>query len=126
MKIAAKFSSIILGMIFLIFGLNGLHTFIPMPEYHPFMEMMSSTGFLAVINLLEITGGLMLIVESYTLLSLLILGPIIFNILMYHVLIDSRNIVLGFVNLVLYVIVTSQYWHYFKVFLKSKPRMENL
>ena len=62
-----------------------------------------------------------MLIESYTLLSLLILGPIVVNILLYHLLIDSRNMVLGFINLVLYVIVAAYYWPYFKVFLKPKP-----
>ncbi|MEK6481746.1 hypothetical protein WJR50_29650 [Catalinimonas sp. 4WD22] len=121
MKFITTIAHILLGLIFVVFGLNGLYTFIPVPKYHPFMEIMVSTEFIAVVKVLEIIGGLLLIIRRYTLLALLILGPIVVNILLYHLLIDHRNMVMGFVNLLLYGILIYHYRGYFEVFLTKKP-----
>ena len=121
MKRVVQIASILLGLIFVVFGLNGLYPFIPVPEYHPFMELMVSTGFIIIVKILEIVGGVLLLIRRYVLLALLILGPIIFNIVLYHLLVDARNMLVGFVNLALYITILTYYWPYFKVFLQSKP-----
>ena len=121
MTLISKIAQFLLGLIFVVFGLNGLFTFIPVPEFHPFMEMMVSTGFITVVKVLEVIGGLLLIFRRYTLLGMLILGPIVVNILLYHLLIDPRNMVVGFVNLLLYKILLFHYRGYFEVFLTKKP-----
>ena len=121
MKRVVQIASILLGLIFVVFGLNGLYPFIPVPEYHPFMELMVSTGFIVIVKILEIVGGVLLLIRRYVLLALLILGPIIFNIVLYHLLVDPRNMLVGFVNLALYITILTYYWPYFKVFLQSKP-----
>jgi len=125
MKIFIKIAHIFLGLIFVVFGLNGLYTFIPVPEYHPFIEIIVSTGFIIVVKGLEIIGGVLLLIRRYTLLALLILGPIVVNILLYHLLIDPRNMVVGFVNLVLYSALLFHYRAYFKIFLTKKPEVSS-
>jgi hypothetical protein len=116
MKVIVKITHILLGLIFFIFGLNGLYTFIPVPEFHPFMEIMVSTGFIYVEKVLEIIGGLLLLIRRFTLLALLILGPIVANILLFHLLIDPRNMIIAFVNLLLYGILLFHYRGYFQIF----------
>lgn len=125
MKVVVKTTHILLGLIFVVFGLNGLYPFIPVPEYHPFMEIMVSTGFIIVVKGLEIIGGILLLLRRYTLLALLILGPIVANILLYHLLIDPRNMVVGFVNLLLYGVLLFHYRGYFQIFLMKKPDVSN-
>lgn len=125
MKTIVKIAHILLGLIFVVFGLNGLYTFIPVPEYHPFMEIMVSSGFIIVVKGLEIVGGILLLIRRYTLLALLILGPIVVNILLYHLLIDPRNMVVGLVNLLLYGILLFYYRGYFQIFLIKKPEISS-
>ena len=120
MKKIVQIASILLGLIFVVFGLNGLYPFIPVPEYHPFMELMVSTGFIIIVKILEIVGDVLLLIRRYVLLALLILGPIIFNIVLYHLLVDPRNMLVGFVNLALYITILTYYWPYFKVFLQPR------
>lgn len=121
MKIFTRIASILLGLIFVVFGINGLYTFIPVPEFSPFMKIMVDTNFIIAIKLLEITGGLLLIINRYARLALVIIGPIIINILLYHLFIDHRNMLIGFVNMVLYVVAVIPHWHFFKLIFKSKP-----
>jgi len=125
MKTIVKIAHILLGLIFVVFGLNGLYTFIPVPEYHPFMEIMVSTWFIIVVKGLEIVGGVLLLLRRYTLLALLILGPIVVNILLYHLLIDPRNMVVGLLNSLLYGILLFYYRAYFQIFLTKKPEISS-
>jgi len=121
MKVLLTISRFLLGLIFIVFGLNGLYTFIPVPEYHPFMEIMVSTRFIVVVKVLEIIGGILLVSGRFTVLALIILGPIIVNILLYHLFIDPRNMVVGFVNLLLYSFIAYSYRSYFKHLFERKP-----
>lgn len=105
---------ILLGIIFVVFGLNGFFNFIPVPELHPFMQMMVDSGFIYVVKALEVIGGLMLLINIRVPLALLILGPIVINIVLYHTFFDPRNWPVSVVNLVLYIIVLAAYWPSFR------------
>lgn len=81
----------LLGVVFLIFGLNFFLKFIPIPpapEGSPaagFLGGMYVTGFLAFVKVLEIVGGIAVAVPKLRRLGLLLLGPIIVNIVAFHI-----------------------------------------
>ena len=50
-----------------------------------FMAAVGPTGYMAFIKVLEILGGIFVIVPSMRNLGLLLLGPIIVNILAFHI-----------------------------------------
>lgn len=81
----------LLGLLFLIFGMNFFLKFIPMPpmeEGSPptvFMGAMYASGYLTFVKLLEIIGGLLVAIPKTRNLGLLILGPIIVNILAFQI-----------------------------------------
>jgi uncharacterized membrane protein YphA (DoxX/SURF4 family) len=96
MKVATIILRILLGLVFLIFGLNKLHTFIPTGTMTPtagtFIGVMVETKYFAVIGFLEALGGLLLLFNRFVPLSLTILGPIIVNIFLTGLLMDNRGI----------------------------------
>lgn len=122
MKIIFNISRILLGLNFIIFGINGLYPFIPVPEFHPFMQMMVDSGLIVVVKVIEIVGGILLLTNRFTLVGLLLLGPVVFNILLYHLLLDPRNMLVGFINLILYIILVHGFWPYFQKLLVLKPK----
>lgn len=83
----------LLGLVFVIFGLNFFLQFIPippLPEGSPaaaFMGAMYTTGFLTFVKVLEILGGILVAIPNTRNLGLVILGPIIVNILAFHIFI---------------------------------------
>jgi putative oxidoreductase len=83
---------ILLGLIFVVFGANGLHPFMhaPMPPADSlpgkFMAVMMPTGWLHHVALLEVIGGLLVLFGGTAPLGLVILGPIIVNALLFHIL----------------------------------------
>jgi uncharacterized membrane protein YphA (DoxX/SURF4 family) len=101
MKIAALVARILLGLIFLVFGMNGFYTFIPVPDFHPFMQIMVASGFIFFEKTIEVFAGILLLINQLVPLALLLLGPVVVNILLFHMLIDRRNWLIALVNLLL-------------------------
>ena len=81
----------LLGLLFLVFGLNFFLQFMPVPpppEGSPaaaFLGSLYSSGYLAFVKVLEIAGGIALAIPFLRRLGLLLLGPIIVNILAFGV-----------------------------------------
>ncbi len=98
----------LLGLLFMVFGgLYFLHL-LPSPPPPPagswpalFMGAFFPSGYLDFVKVLEITGGLLVAIPRTRNLGLLVLGPIILNILAFHVLIMKGegliNPILGFI-----------------------------
>jgi putative oxidoreductase len=93
MKHASTLASVLLGLAFITFGANFFLHFIPMPTdpspadapHKLFMAAMFPTGYLTFVKVLEILGGLLVALPKTRNLGLLVLGPIIVNILAFHV-----------------------------------------
>jgi uncharacterized membrane protein YphA (DoxX/SURF4 family) len=95
MKKAETIAGALLGLLFIVFGLNFFLQFLPMPqppEGSPpanFMGAMYMTGMLAFVKVLEIAGGALVAIPKTRGIGLLILTPIVVNILAFHVFITS-------------------------------------
>ncbi len=81
----------LLGLLFIVFGLNFFLNFIPVPEGPPppaevlsFMGALVPTGYLKFVKILEILGGLLVALPKTRNWGLLVLGPILVNILCFH------------------------------------------
>jgi len=93
MKLASTIAGALLGLLFITFGLNFFLNFIPMPAdpspadapHKLFMAALFPTGYLAFVKVLEIVGGLLVALPKTRNFGLLILGPIVLNILAFHV-----------------------------------------
>ena len=79
MKIAALISRLLLGLIFLVFGLNGFLNFIPMPPptgvAGQFFGAIFASRYWVVIFGIQILGGLLLLINRFVPLALTLLGP---------------------------------------------------
>jgi uncharacterized membrane protein YphA (DoxX/SURF4 family) len=93
MKLLSSIASVLLGLAFITFGANFFLNFIPMPvdpspadaPHKLFMAAMFPSGYLAFVKVLEILGGLLVALPKTRNIGLLVLGPIIVNILAFHV-----------------------------------------
>ena len=91
MKIAALIARYLLGLVFLVFGLNGFLHFIPAQPLPPgpagqFSGALLVSHYFLVVSALQVAGGLLLLVNRYVPLALVLLGPVIVNILCFHLL----------------------------------------
>ena len=88
MKYAVIGARILLGLIFFVFGLNGFLNFIEAPpmtgDASTFIGILAGSGYLYVVKLIEIVGGLALLTGRFVPLGLTLLGPVIVNIMLFH------------------------------------------
>lgn len=90
MKYAPLVASILLGLLFIMSSAVVLFGMAPTPEIPKgtpiaaFMEAFGPTGYMTFVKVLEMIGGLLLLVSRTRNLGLLILGPIIVNIFAFH------------------------------------------
>jgi uncharacterized membrane protein YphA (DoxX/SURF4 family) len=95
MKIAILISRFLLGVGFIIFGLNILHPFMtspPPPEGSlaaQFVAVMVPSHWIALVGVLQLLGGLLLVIGRTAPLGLVVLGPILVNILAFHIFLQG-------------------------------------
>ncbi|OYQ45216.1 DoxX protein [Flavobacterium cyanobacteriorum] len=92
-----KIVRILLGLILVVFGVNKLYPFIPLPEPSPaaadFIHSLHATGYvLVIIALFEIVIGLLLLIKKWVPFALLLLLPLSLNILLFHLFLDVPSI----------------------------------
>ena len=101
MKIAANIAGGFLGFIFVAISLMVLLKLAPMPklpEGSPeaqFMAAFVPTGYLTFVKLCELVGGCMVAIPRTRNFGLLVLGPIVINILAYHIFIMKGEGLMG-------------------------------
>ena len=113
MKIAVNIARILMGLVFLIFGLNKFLNFIPaqMPPgtAGQFAGILFTTHYLWVIALIEIACGVLFILNRYVALALTLTGPVLVNILLFHALMAPSGLPLGIVLALLWFVVFSSH-----------------
>jgi putative oxidoreductase len=96
MKIVTLIARILLGLLFLVFGLNGFLHFIPAPMptglAGQYMTALFVSHYLVAVFLLEIAGGVLLLVNRYVPLGLVLLGPLLVNILLFHICMSPKGL----------------------------------
>jgi len=108
-KIASQIARYLLGLIFLVFGLNGFFHFLHMPGptgvAAQFFGALFVSRYYVVIFLLQIVPAVLLLVNRYVPLALTILGPIIFNIICIHVFMAPSGLPLAILVTILWLLV---------------------
>ena len=118
MKIVALIARLLLGLIFVVFGLNGFLNFLnmgPMPTglAGQFIGALFASHYLWVIAALQIIGGALLLVNRFVPLALVLLGPVIVNIICYHVFLNPSGALLAVVVTILWFVVFYDKRQYF-------------
>jgi putative oxidoreductase len=117
MKIAALIARILLGLLFVVFGLNGFLNFIkgPLPSgvAGQFLGALMQSHFVLVISAVELVGGALLLANRYVPLALVLLGPVIVNIFFYHLLMDRSGLIIAIVVIILWGLVAFRHRQYF-------------
>jgi uncharacterized membrane protein YphA (DoxX/SURF4 family) len=127
MKIVTLIARLLLGLIFVVFGLNGFLNFIPMGPMPSglagqFLGALAQSHYFHFVAAIQIIGGVLLLVNRFVPLALLILGPVIVNILSYHVFLNPIGIALALFVAILWLIVFYYHRQYFSgIFAQRTP-----
>ena len=116
---------IVLGLFFVIFGLNGLLSIWPLPPLPEaafnLIDAMKSSGYLyQLIMLCEIFSGLLLISNRWVPLGLAILLPINVNILLFDAFLNPQAIFIPVMLCLLNVVLCLNYFHAYRPLLSAK------
>ena len=101
MKTLTIIARSLLGLIFVVFGLNAFLRFIPMPPPEglagDFMKALFVSHYFYVVAVLQIAGGALLLLGRFVPLGLTLLGPVIVNILLFHIFLQPAGLPLAVV-----------------------------
>jgi hypothetical protein len=125
MKIAVAIARILTGVIFVFFGLNGFLQFLkaPLPTglAGQFLMALFQSHYVWFICAVQIVGGVLLLVNRYVPLALALLGPVIVNIILYHLLLDPTAAQLAVVVTILWFFLFYRYRANFSGLFVQKP-----
>jgi len=117
MKIVVIIARILLGVIFVAFGLNAFFHFLP--RWLPpglagqFVGAMFHSHYVLFVSTFEVISGVLLLVDRYVPLALTILAPIILNIIMFHILLPPIGWQPGVLAAILWIFLFIHYRKYF-------------
>jgi len=118
MKILTLIARLLLGLVFFVLGLNGFLNFLsmgPMPTglAGQFIGALILSHYFWVVAALQVVGGALLLVNRFVPLALVLLGPVIVNIILYHLFLNPAGVALAIVVVILWFIVFYAQRQYF-------------
>jgi len=110
MKIAAAIARYLLGLMFLVFGLNGILHFIPtgpMPAgpAGQFAALLMDTHYFYAVGLVMVVSAILFLINRFVPLALVLLGPVLVNILLFHLFMAPKSIGTGLFVTILWFLV---------------------
>ena len=119
-SIAAISARILLGLIYVVFGLNFFFHFIPTPPSSGGLAdaftggLFQSGYFFPMLKGIEVVLGALLLIGLFVPLTLVALMPISINILLFHAFLTPGNTLMGVVIVLIHVYLAWAYREYYK------------
>lgn len=126
MKITVLISRILLGFIYLVFGLDYFLHFIPYQPLHTgktgaFIAGLKGIGyFYPMIKVIQITGGLSLLFNLYAPFFAVVLFPISLNVLLFHTILVPSGWLMGVTLMVPNLLLGYGYRRYYSGMFTAK------
>ncbi len=117
---------LLLGLVFVVFGLNFFLQFLPTPELTPaageLVGALVASGYLMTwVKVTEIVCGVLLLAGRFVPLALIVLSPIVLNIFALHLFLDPAGIAVSVVVVVLTVLAAMGVRSSFSEVLRATP-----
>lgn len=116
MKVVTIIARILLGLVFVVFGANLIHPFLPMTmpggAAGQLLAGLYASHFLLLIGAFQVIGGLLLLIGQYVTLGLVILGPVIVCIDFFHSVDAPSGLPLATVVTILWIVVAIAHKHH--------------
>ena len=118
---------ILLGFIYLVFGLDYFLHFIPYQPMHTgkaaaFKEGLQGSGyFYPMIKTIQILGGISLLINRYAPFSAVVLFPITLNVLLFHTFLVPSGWLMGVFLMVPNLFLGYAYRHYYSSMFVKIP-----
>jgi putative oxidoreductase len=129
-KITVLISRILLGFLYLVFGLDYFFRFIPVQPVHTgvtgaFIAGLKGIGyFYPMMKVIQIVCGLSLMFNRYAPFSAVVLFPISLNVLLFHTILVPSGWLMGVFLFVPNVLLGIGWWKYYKGMFTAKAVVE--
>jgi putative oxidoreductase len=127
MKIAVIIARILLGFVFAASGVVSLLKLGKMggmpTDAMTFMTLLVAHNYTIFIAVIMLSGGLLLLVGRFVPIGLVLLGPILVNILLFHMLFQVPGIITGLVCTVVEVFLIWAYRSSFRGLFIAAPKI---
>ncbi len=124
MKIVTMIARLLMGLMFFVFGLNAFLQFIkgPLPDglAGQYVQALVQSHYLYVVGAVQVIGGALLLINRYVPLALTLLGPVIVNILLFHLLLHVPGVGGGLFVAVCWFVVFYQHRQSFSGIFTAK------
>lgn len=128
MKIAVLIARVLLGLLFVVFGINFFYPFLHMAQPAMSAKAQAFSGglwgsgyFFQYMKVIEIVSGLAILVNRYTAFFLLILFPISVNIFLFHTILAPAGAPMGIGIIVIHLFLGIAYRKYYTGIFTAKP-----
>src|ERR1700755_1795183 len=127
MKTTALVSRLLLGFLYLVFGLDYFLHFIPYQPLHTgkagaFIAGLKGTGyFYPMQKVIQIAGGLSLLTNLYAPFFAVVLFPISLNVFLFHTLLVPSGWLMGVLLLLPNILLGFGYRVYYRGLFTAKP-----
>ena len=113
MKIVAIVARILLGLMFLVFGLNPFLKFLPMPPlegvWGQFLGALVVSHYVWFVGAVQVISGALFLIGRYVPLAIALSGPVVANIIVYHLTMQHSGAQPAVLATICWVIL---FWHY--------------
>jgi putative oxidoreductase len=113
MKYAVKGSTYLLGLIYVVFGLNFWFHFIPAPPMPAaagaLIGALAGSHIFTLVKITEVVGGALLLAGIARPLALVVLAPVTLNIFLFHVFLAPQGMFVQVLMLVMHVFLGYAY-----------------
>ena len=127
MKIAIVIARILLGFVFFAAGMINIMKLGKMggmpTDATTFMTLMVAHNYTTFIALIMLIGGLLLLVGRFVPIGLVLLGPILVNILLFHALFQVPGIITGLICTALEIFLMWAYRPSFRGLFHAAPEV---
>lgn len=127
-NIGVGIARFLLGLILVVFGLNGFVQFIPIPDMTPeaeaFMNALVETGYMVPFwKSVEVICGIAILTGYFLPLALVVITPVLLNIVAFHLFLDPNPgaLVMVAVMVACHITLTVRHWPVYHDVLKARP-----
>lgn len=129
MKTSTAICRILLGFLYLVFGLDYFFHFIPYEPNHTgivaaFKTSLVNIGyFYPMIKSIQVVGGLLLLINRYAPFSAVVVFPISVNVFLYHTILVPSGWLMGVLLLAPNIFLGFAYWNYYRSMFVKIPKV---
>jgi putative oxidoreductase len=113
MKVVAIIARVLLGLMFVVFGLNPFLRFIPMPPlegvWGQFLGALIVSHYVWFVGGVQVISGALFLIGRYVPLAIALSGPVVANIVVYHLTMQLAGAQLAILAAICWVIL---FWYY--------------